>query len=480
MQIKIGSFSKRHNSTKQPASSWGTTLADVELKEDTSMEEPVFRIGFSNWNTAYNYIYVPSWRRYYFVIDVTVRIGRIWEVSCRLDAAGTYRSDIRGTSAFIVYANKENTEIIDSRIPIKTSKVTTMQSVGLNPSLFRTQGTLAVCVVGKNTSATYMLTSINELKQMVTPADIETQVTDELDNIDTNLSGNLLEDICKSINGLAQVMKKSTKMATGTVNLFQYIKSVIWYPWQFAIDGTVQDVYLGDFKSSYRGAPITNPTELLDSVDVTIPWPVTGWRRNNPYTRIYMYLPFIGEFEIPTSEIMHELTLTAVYAVNKYNGDVNVELHGTDNEILGYFSGQTGISIPIGSTAMDFGNMATSVIQGVGAVAAIASGQTLPAAAMAANSIAAAKPITSFIGGGSGGAAHRLDISVRCWSVLHNTVVEPNVIRSTQGEPRYQVEALSTVSGFAQTERMSVQGANMSDAVRQEINNMCDNGIFIE
>lgn len=480
MIIKIGSFGKRHNSTKQPAASWGTELSDVELKEDCSMEEPVFRIGFANWNSAYNYIYVPSWSRYYFVVDVTVRIGRIWEVSCRLDAAGTYRADIRGTTAFIVYANKANTEIIDSRIPINTSKTTTLNSVGLDPSLFRTQGTLAVCVVGKNSSATYMLTSISELKQMVTPADIQNQVTDELDNIDTNLSGNLLEDICKSINGLAQVMKKSTKMATGTVNLFQYIKSVIWYPWQFAIDGTVQDVYLGDFKSSYQGAPIVNPLELLDSVDVSIPWPVTGWRRNNPYTRLYVYLPFIGEFEIPTSEIMNELTLTAVYSVNKYNGDVNVELHGTDNEILGYFSGHTGISIPIGSTAMDFGNMATSVIQGVGAVAAMASGQTLPAAAMAANSIAAAKPITSFIGGGSGGAASKLDISVKCWTVFHNTVVEPNAIRATMGEPRYKVETLSTVSGFAQTERMSVTGLHMSDAVRQEINNMCDNGIFIE
>ena len=470
---KFFTTAKRHNSTLIPT---GGTVLNVSLKNGCDLLAPTFYLDYAS---------VPAWSmmqfagRYYFITGVTSLRQDYWQIDAEVDVLATYKSNIQATTAFVLYDASVNSEIIDNRLAMVTTKTTQMQSVGLDPSLFRTGGTFAVSVVGQQTSAVYLITSVNDLKNLVTPSSLEEQVTDELDDIDTGLSGDLLSDICKSINGLANVLKKSVKMETGTVNMYQYIKSVVWYPWQFAIDGAVQEVYLGDFKSVYRGAPVVNPLQLLESVDVPIPWQASDWRRNAPYTHVYVYLPFIGEFEIPSSEIIGETSLTALYSVNKYNGNLNCELHTSGGAILGYFSAQTGLQVPIGTTTTDFANMATSVLQGVGAAAAASAGQFFPAAAMAANSIASAKPITSFIGGGSGGAASRLDISVRCWTVFHNTSVEPNTVGAVIGTPTMAHHSLAQKTGYVQTQDASV-GGSMTDTERQRINQLLDGGIYIE
>ena len=62
--VNFGTFSKRRNSTKQPA-----TLSDqktVQLKETTSVDHPTFILSGNNF--SYNYC---SWdNRYYFITDI--------------------------------------------------------------------------------------------------------------------------------------------------------------------------------------------------------------------------------------------------------------------------------------------------------------------------------------------------------------------------------------------------------------------------
>ena len=516
MQIKIGSFSKRHNSTKQPGGSWGTTLSDVELKEDCSMEEPVFRIGFSNWDPAYNYIYVPAWSRYYFVIDVTVRIGRIWEVSCRLDAAATYKSDIQAARPFVLYADTSNTEIIDSRLPTKTTATYAKNYATLSQSLMTGQWKIAVSVVGDDATATFLLTPA-QVKQLVNATDFDNwfnslwqsiqaeqstiastqnastndanSIAQQAQNITTEVDGlsligqatalaarcgaRIIADCIQSaINSLAKFFRK----VIATPNAMDCIRSATFLPWDVVGDGSRQNIMLGELDTGVTALPVYNPIQT-GQVSIVIPWQATDWRRNAPYHQIYLYLPFMGDVELSPSDLIDCNALNIYFAVNVMTGALNYRVATDQDTTIGVYSCQTGVAYPIGASNIT----PVSVGMGLaGAASAIMGAPTLAAAATAAASLASIRPSASCVGGGGGGAGSGLDMRVICHSVYHDTNVSPSNLSSSQGQPVSSEVTLSALSGYVQTQGASIQGANMSDAVRQELNSMCDNGIFIE
>lgn len=75
MKISVFSFSKDKNSTKKPQPSTGVELP-VDLKQDTFIMFPVFRLEENNFSEDYNYIYVPKWHRYYYIDNATITRGR--------------------------------------------------------------------------------------------------------------------------------------------------------------------------------------------------------------------------------------------------------------------------------------------------------------------------------------------------------------------------------------------------------------------
>lgn len=464
MIVKIGSFSKRHNSTKQPDNSWGTTLSDVELKEDTSLEEPVFRIGFANWDTAYNYIYVPSWGRYYFVIDVTVRIGRIWEVSCRLDAAATYKADIQATTAFILYDATANTDLIDSRLMITTPAITEYVETPLSDYL-NTTGVYCLSVVGAcdNVSGTqgartYAL-SIGALKNVLSSvqqyiADLGAQDTDSKEAI-------------LSIG----------RQLVGAGNVMENIRGCTWIPWNVSAMGDVSNegIWLGLFDTGKAGYAIDVPVKSYET-SISIPWHFTDWRRNSPYTQVYLYIPFVGLVQLSSENLIGQSVVYVKVSINRLNGNCDFEVRA-GNQIIGTYSATTGIGIPVGVSGI------SGETAGVGALAHVASMAVGGAAGAIAGAVAQISQIAPNVitaGNLSGGAAVGLNLNLRCYTISHNTSAEPNTIAPVIGTPVFAHHSLSGKSGFVQTRDISIQGANMSDAVRQELNAMCDNGIFIE
>ncbi len=516
MQIKIGSFSKRHNSTKQPANSWGTTLSDVELKEDCSMEEPVFRIGFANWNTAYNYIYIPSWNRYYFVIDVTVQIGRIWEVSCRLDAAATYKADITASQAFILYADVQNTEIIDSRLPTKTTATYAVNYATLSQSLMTGQWKIAVSVCGDDSTSTFLLTPA-QVRSLVNATDFDSwfnqlwaSITAEQSSLDnqksnygqeaasiandiTNISDDILgfkalsnamllgarsasQLLTSAIQTTVASLAKFFRKVIATPNAMDCIRSAVFLPWDVVGDGSMTNIMLGEYDTGIAALPVYNPIQH-DVVSVSIPWQASDWRRNAPYHQIYLYLPFMGDVELSPSDLIDCASLKIYFSLNVMNGALNYRVATDKDTTIGVFSCQTGVSYPIGASNIT----PVSVGMGIaGAASAIMGAPTLAAAATAAASLAAIRPNSSCVGGGGGGAGSGLDMRIICHSVYHDTNVSPSNPSPTIGQPASMTASLSGFAGYVQTQGASIQGANMSDAVRQELNAMCDNGIFIE
>lgn len=520
MIVKIGSFSKRHNSTKQPGSSWGTTLADVELKEDCSMEEPVFRIGFSNWDPAYNYIYVPAWSRYYFVIDVTVRIGRIWEVSCRLDAAATYKADIQAARPFVLYADTTNTEIIDNRLPAKTTATYQTNYATLSQSLMTGQFKIALTVTGIASTTTFLITP-QQLKDMLDQneinnwfnqlwQDVQNQfdaisnaqpgdeatalsiaqqaqtITTEADMISLVAQAQALSAKC-GINLLTGIGKTAItaakevgKKALISPNVSDNIRSATLLPWDVVGDGSMTQIMLGYYPTGINALPVYNPIQT-DDVYINIPWQATDWRRNAPYHQIYLYLPFVGVVEYSPADLIGETQLHVYFSVNVVTGGLSyrVATAGSDTT-LGMYSASTGVAYPVGCSNINPKDIFSSLAGAAGGIGAAITGNFGGGAMLALSSLSALKNNSSSTAGGGDGSASGLDRRLICHSVFHDTNVPPSNLSASQGQPVSSEVTLSILSGYVQTQGASIQGANMTDAVRQELNTMCDNGIFLE
>ena len=90
MTIKVYSgFSKRINSTKQQTG--GTDISAV-LKAPCNIVSPVFEVSASY--ATYNYVYVASWGRYYYVSDVTYITNDVVQLHCASDPMASGKSEI--------------------------------------------------------------------------------------------------------------------------------------------------------------------------------------------------------------------------------------------------------------------------------------------------------------------------------------------------------------------------------------------------
>ena len=146
--ITAYNFSKRVNSTKQPAGLTGTDYS-VVLKDRTSYENPVFLLSTETL-PAFNYVQWGTW--YYFVDDIVVVRNDLYEVKCSVDVLATYKTEIGQTSAFILYDTAANTEIPDHRLSTKTSVTYAQEFSPGSFNMFEASQTIIVGIVGQDST----------------------------------------------------------------------------------------------------------------------------------------------------------------------------------------------------------------------------------------------------------------------------------------------------------------------------------------
>ena len=129
-------FSKKPNSTLVPSSA-GTTY-NVVLKEPCSVINPVIELNGGN-KSPWNYCYIATWNRYYFIDDWTADHG-LWIAHCSVDVLASFRTDILNSSQFVLRsASSADSHLIDGMYPV-TSKVDLRTLTLLNSSSQRPLG----------------------------------------------------------------------------------------------------------------------------------------------------------------------------------------------------------------------------------------------------------------------------------------------------------------------------------------------------
>ena len=500
---------KRHNSTLIPT---GGTNLNVSLKNGCDLLAPTFYLDYAS---------VPTWSmmqfagRYYFITGITSLRQDYWQIDAEVDVLATYKSDIQATRPFVLYADVNNTEIIDSRLPTKTTATYAVNYATLSQSLMSGQWKIAVSVVGADSTTTFLLTPVqvrqlvnstdldnwfNQVWQQVTTLDSDTDqsqadVTTAITSAGSQIQGatdtvSMLKGLALASNSLSMAvnwcvgdgirtfikgMAKTFRKLIATPNAMECIKSAVFLPWDVVGDGSMQNIVLGEFDTGIAALPVYNPIQT-GLATVSIPWQASDWRRNAPYHQIYLYLPFMGEVEVSPSDLIGCSTLNVYYAINVMTGALNYRVATANDTTIGVYSCQTGVSYPIGASNIT----PVSVGMGIaGTASAILGAPTLAAAAMAASSLASIKPNASCVGGGGGGAGSGLDMRIICHSVFHDTNVVPTNPSNSIGQPVLSELTLTNAAGYIQTQNASVSGS-MTDTERQRINQLLDGGIYIE
>lgn len=488
LTVTFYSFQKRKNSTLTPeiAETSGEEI-DVVLKSPTSYKNPSFHLSRSG-GFPYNYIEWDSW--YYYVTDVVSVGNDRFDINCELDILATLRPWIMATTAFVLYDQTANTELPDGRLSVITSKQTAVNSgafQALGGHSFP-GGTIVAGIITQDGASFYAMdgstadqllhdindTAIPNLLPIPSISWTTSSVAEVLDGIAL-----ILDTIGKNfVNGLRHIL--------GSRSAADCIISAKQLPvLPGAITGTSETVYLGTWNSGKSAKRVTNRI-VLDSADVAIPWTFSDWRRNSPYTELYLYVPFIGLISLSPGDLVGDTSIHILASLDVISGDVIFEVSTAAGRYIGQYGGNIAGAYAIGSSAVSIGQQAVTAIGATAAGAAIvATGGA--AAAMAAKLgaagiagiIASNTPTPATISGGGGGAALGLAATCYCISVTHDTNVLPDSVSASIGTPAMAQKTLGTLSGFVQTRAASVS-APMYGPIIEECNALLDGGVFIE
>lgn len=468
MEVVLYTMNKRNKSSARPSGE-GLVL-NLQLKDECDLEHPEFIFEFEP--TAYNYCYIPSWNRYYFKGEQQYFHGR-WFVKFDEDYLATWVTDIRNTRAYVMYDNNTY-DIVDKRIPTIATPVIDYADGEFRDDIpsppLAAQGTYIICSVGGDGVQVNATRSAANLRTLLT---------------DLN---NWLLTLGNSITDPTTGFKSLVTQLLGTNDVTKNLRSVVFIP--ILVDNTVP---LETLKLGLYDTGIHFPKIDLDDIyvkksgEVNIPWQVNDWRRNAPYSEVYLYIPYVGMINYPSSDLVDRTKFEVESVINIVTGDMSVLVRAvgaSDTIVMGTYGANVAANIPIGSAGLSPVNLATQVVKGGLMAAGVASGIAIPteAALMAGGAsmvMEGLEPMATTIGNLGGGTANKLSNRLACFTSYRNTIVEPSSVVDIIGAPSMFVKSLANASGFIQTAGFQLGGIATAPE-KDAVNALMDSGAYLE
>ena len=475
-------LSKRKNSTKQPTGT-GTDFS-VDLKSGTSLLSPTLLLNNSG-KPDYNYFSFEG--MYYFVTDIVSVRNDLWEIYGKVDSMATAKTNIQGTTAYVMYDSISNTEIPDSRLPMKTTKNVDAATVACPfvpdggcyiLSLTGAHSTTGIYKVTPSQLAA-LIDDVQTIKnnlfdpnnQPPTPPAPPTTSTIESE---IRFACDMIEYFAACIKWIFNAITYPLAQLFGSGDIPQNIRECKYIPFNVGTTGSPTTIYLGTFQTQQSLGKLDTET-VHRSVSVNIPWQASDYRRRSPYTEVYLYLPYIGMTKLSSENLVGQSSVDVAYTLALRDGSFICTV-SSGSEIIGQYSGNVGASVPIGVSNINLPKAAQAIAMGVSAAVS----QNLPAIGMGAINFAdALTPNFSCIGGLDGVAGIGTNQNITCYTVFHDTIAAPNSQLSTIGSPTMAPKSLSGLSGFCQCASAHVE-ADYPAPMLQEIDGYLNSGFFIE
>lgn len=463
LSVTLYTFSKRLNSTKIPPSEGGLTVKAV-LKDNTSIIRPELEVVENV--TAYNYAYIPSFSRYYFVQDVIWEKG-IWRVVLSEDVLATYKTVIGGTTAYILRcAALQDPTIIDSLYPtvVGVENATTIGSWDwVNPDLDK--GTYVVGLVNNNNTvaggvAYYALTGA------------------EMAAFRAYMLG--------SIQSWDQITDFAGDVAKAFIDPFQYVVSCLWFPVPVPAEEGATPLGFG-----FWSTPELTGHKLISTTSVQT---LTLKRPKRPHNEDLIYLrypPFAeyyavadpwGVIPLDGNKIVDDVLFTATFDFVTGKGILRIESKvGEDTRnyrLLYEGQAQVGVTIQLSNVTFNYekqysglsGALSTAWNGLVSGLAGAFSGSGI------ASSMEASNSILNTTGTNSGMAAIGLGHFV---AFKANYFSQVTYDKADNGSPLCQHRKISDCTGYVKVENGAIN-FSATEPEKKMVKDFLEGGFYYE
>lgn len=466
MQATFYQFAKRTNSTKRPS---GGQEFGIDLKAPCNIIDPEIKIASQSDPTGYNYCYLPTFSRYYWVKNWTYA-GGLWVASLTVDTLASYRDQIGCSTEYVVRSSaKYNGTISDGLYPAtaEVRSVTSAFQGGFSETI--SGGFFVIGFIAKAANSIGAITYV-----VMTPGNAK------------KLSAKLLTDVSYLSIDNAEISDSLTKVL---FNPYQYIVSCNYFPFDVAELTAhlplVSNVDVGwwsiDIPCWILGADNNN---LTKSVSVGIPkHPQAasrgGYCNASPYTDYTIFLQPFGVIPLEASKLWGAATLSIQYTVDLFTGDSILQMFTDTNQLVHETTAKLGVPIQLSNITFDVpsggGLLQTGVAAAFGGLQAALSGGSFSDvgngilnAAQATNADVASKGAT-----GSTIAFDSVPYMVARFKIL----VDDN--NDDHGRPLCQRVLISSIPGYIMVDDPDIALAATAEEI-DSVKSYMKNGFFYE
>ena len=470
MNVYLFGFSKKENSTKTPTLSDGV-LFSMQLKDETSVLNPVLIVNKVNAQgqpqqpTLYNYAYIPTFLRYYFISDWQY-INGAWVCYCSVDVLASHKTEIGNTSCYIERsASAYNGDIIDSLYPAKTDVEIVSATIANSWSGVAPSG------------GCYIVGIINyQSSNHIGAVSYYAMDTAGLNSLLAYLfSNNIYQS--GSITEIGEDLFKSL------FNPFQYIVSCMWMPGSSSIYGnTSTNIKVGYWPTTVNAVMVNAITDVR-FVTGTIPdHPQISrgaYLNYEPYTKITLYCPPFGSIPIDPYFTRVGKYLYAKVSIDVATGQAMMNVSFRPDTSAAYQaksciqkSGMMGVPIQLAQVLSDYsGAISTLTGSFSGGISGAIMG-VVGATVQSAIATQTPKVATS----GSNGSFNTFTIAPEL-VVEHYRIADEDL--ADLGRPLMSTRTISTLSGYVKCAESHFAG-NCYEEERTRINALLVGGFFYD
>jgi hypothetical protein len=130
--VNLYTFSKKINSTARPGTASKTYSCTIKQPCGILSPTIALNMGLTDSPASYNYAYIPTFNRYYFIKEWTFE-NALWHATLDVDVLASWKTEIGNSSCYVLRsASDYNGKIVDTTYP-GTTKTTTIDQQGLTP-----------------------------------------------------------------------------------------------------------------------------------------------------------------------------------------------------------------------------------------------------------------------------------------------------------------------------------------------------------
>lgn len=488
------SFSKKKNSTKRPS---GGTNKNILIKDPSSVLNPTIMLETSN-PTAYNYCYISTFGRYYWIADWTSDHG-FWIANCSVDVLATYSDDILSSYQYVLRSATTRNEFIqDNNYPMDAETDMSIERVSGTFPVFNSARYVLAVTNGdsypKINGVQYLCCDQSQLNAICAGV-----LNGQSDYWDEDHSGQVSDGIMRSI-----------------VNPIQYFGEAYMIPYA-PIANDLQNVYkaggtllnnvvkLGSWNVPYTGTQLSafkNDAMWGDNAHFGYCWektvPITltahpqaavrgSYLNAAPFSQFYLYAGPFGRVRLDTAILTKAAqldTLSVDIVVRgdfKGKGSLTVTAHDTNPLIPDVILAKeyADLSVPITLTQTK-NNILSWFGNAVGAAGSALSGNYTGAISGAANLVSSVdsimpKPELKGVQGSAACIFEEWYLQSEYRKIVCNGEPPVNIL----GYPVCETLQLNTLTGFCQTSDPWLELA-CYDSEYDTIISYMTSGFFIE